>query len=485
MLLVVLASIFYFLNRKNPINQAFALLLLLLAYFGSISVLVISFQVIPAHWSILLMPVLCYIGFVFHLFIKAVLGATTLLARGERIYFTAGLIFSVYAAYKLLYPVAAAELRATSQVIDHVLHRTYTREPIYALYILYMFVPIVYAGFRLVRAVRAPTSEEREMQGLARMILVIFSVSVGWAILALAVPPMLGKPQSPAAGSFALIGSVVAYSYTLLRHRAWRIEALTEKLRIRESQLSDRNRTIERDLDLAREIHRKVLPGMNLDGSGLECSLFYEPMEKVGGDFYDLTRAGNKYRLIIADVSGHGVAAGFFSAMSSLILRSVWSDPSRSLNEIACLFNDQLTDYSVKGIFVSAMLVELDTLSDTASLVNAGHPPAFCISESIVRQLGGNGRLLGVTSGNDFRSEQFEFRKGDTLFLYTDGLIEATNAAGEEFGFVRLREQLENSTRLSLGSRERYVIRELAAFHGPRAYEDDLTVIQVRKLPPS
>ncbi len=90
--------------------------------------------------------------------------------------------------------------------------------------------------------------------------------------------------------------------------------------------------------------------------------------------------------------------------------------------------------------------------------------------------------MLGVTSGNNFRAAKFRFERGDTLFFYTDGLLEATDAAGYEFGAHRLRELLDSTRTLNPGPRERRVVRELASFHGPRSHEDDLTILQIRKL---
>jgi len=93
-----------------------------------------------------------------------------------------------------------------------------------------------------------------------------------------------------------------------------------------------------------------------------------------------------KTRVIVADVSGHGVAAGFFSVMSSLLLHSVWCDPARSLAQVVSFLNDQLTSYSVNGICVSAILVQFDLRSREAIFVNAGHPPAYVIHKTGVRE---------------------------------------------------------------------------------------------------
>lgn len=218
-LLVILASVFYFLNRQAAVNRAFALLLLIIAYFAVISILVISFQAIGAHWSILLMPVLCYLGFVFYLFVKAVLGASTLIEKRERLYFLTGLIFSAYTLYKLIHPASSAELRQTSSVVEHTLLRAYTREPMYALYVVYILLPVFLGAARLWQVVRAPTAEQREIQGLARSILWIFSLSVTLALAALSVAPILGFRQAPLLGSIALMASVLGYAWTLVLHR--------------------------------------------------------------------------------------------------------------------------------------------------------------------------------------------------------------------------------------------------------------------------
>ncbi len=480
-LVLILAGIFYFLNRKNPVNRAFALLLLIIGYFAVISILVISLRVLDAYWIILLMPVVCYLGFVFHLFIRTILGAPRLMGRKEWYYFLVGLVFTTYTLFMTLEPNAREYIRSTSFVIDHTMKREYTRSAVYIFYIVYILAPIIYSAIRLLRVLRNPTAEQQESISVAKSVWFIFVVSMLLTFFFLSIEPIFGYKQSTSLGSFVLMASVILYAWSLLRNRAWRIESLTEKLLVREAQLDERNKTIERDLDFARIIHRSVLPTKLGTQEGFEMRAYYEPLDKVGGDFYDVIRLEDKVRTMIADVSGHGVAAGIFSAMASVLLRSVWEKPEKSLAEIAGHLNDELVRYSAKGVFLSALFIEFDLRTGSASAVCAGHPAFYCIRSGTVERISAKGRLLGVMAHSTYKAHPFSFEKGDVLVFFTDGILEATNVQNEEFGEGRLTSFLETTAGMSLASRENALLRQLALFHGPRAHDDDITFVQIGK----
>lgn len=480
-LVFILSGIFYFLNRRNPVNRAFSLLLLIIGYFSVVSILVISFRVIEAYWIILLMPVLCYLGFTFYLFIQAILGSPRLMGRRQWYFFGVGLAFSAYTAYMLAVPSARSYIQSTSFVIDHTVKREYTRDIFYILYIVYILAPIVYAAVQLVRALRNPRKEQADSIAIAKSIWVIFVMSMFLTFFFLSIEPIFGYKQSTTLGSFVLMGSVILYAWSLLRNRAWRIESLTERLLVRETQLRERNETIEKDLDFARIIHRSVLPTKLNSHEDFEMRAYYDPLEKVGGDFYDVVRLENKVRVMIADVSGHGVAAGIFSAMASVLLRALWEKPENSLPEIVSSLNDEIVRYSVKGAFLSALFIEFDLYSPAASAVSAGHPSFYSIRDGTVEKISAKGRLLGVMANSYYTPLSFSFSKGDTLVLYTDGIIEAVGKDNEEFGEERLKDILESSTGMTLVSRENALLGQLALFHGPRAHDDDITLVQIEK----
>lgn len=480
-LLIVLATVFYFLNRHNPVNRLFAILLLIIAYFTTIGILVVSLRILEPYFAILLMPILCYIGFVFHLFIKAVLSETKAIGRIEWYYFLFGLIFTIYVFYMLIDPTNRDYLRQTSKVVNHNLIREYTQGPVYIIYALYMLIPFIFSAYKLVKVMKQPNRPSEDIYRLVKTLFFVFSSCVVIAVITMSALPILGFQQSTFWGSFALMIFVIYFSWTLLRHRAWRLEAITEKLREREIELSERNQIIEADLDLARAIHRSVLPARFANNDYFDYHVYYEPMEKVGGDIYDITDVGDKIRLVIGDVSGHGVAAGLFSAMSSVLLRSRWSDPEISLTEIVSFLNNELTGYSVKGVFVSAQFIEFSKITNQATIVNAGHPAAFRISFDTVEKLPGRGRPLGIFADVLFQCYEFEFYRGDTLFLYTDGLIEARNTDGDEFEVDGLKQTLKKSIPLAMIERQKFILNRLHSFTQTDSNEDDVTIIQVCK----
>ncbi|MBV6494672.1 MAG: hypothetical protein LDLANPLL_02709 [Turneriella sp.] len=458
------------------------MLLLVIAYFAIISILTISFRVWEAQFIILLMPILCYLGFTFHLFIKAVIGSRKLMERIEYGYFIFGLVFTLYTLYELLTPSAYEILKQTTWVGEHRVERLYTRQPMYILYVIYIATPIFWATFKLIKTIRSPTNEQKEILPLAKSILWIYISSISFALLSLSVAPILGFKQSPALGSFALMLSVIAYAWILLRNRAWRLEALTEKIILRETELRERNETIERDLDFTRVLHRKLLPSVLPRDHFLDSRIFYQSVDKVGGDFYDFVKTPNSWRIILGDVSGHGVSAGFFSAMASLILRDFWKDSKHSLIDAAQYLNAEILRYSANGIFISAVFVEIHFLTGETTIINAGHPSIFHLQKNCVNSLTVPGRLLGVVTDSVFNPKTITLEHGDTLLFYTDGLLETTNENGEEFQENKLSEVLNASLVLSLEQREERLLTELHTFRGKIPLEDDLTLLQIRYL---
>jgi phosphoserine phosphatase RsbU/P len=196
-----------------------------------------------------------------------------------------------------------------------------------------------------------------------------------------------------------------------------------------------RLQSIEAELAIARQLQFSILPTSTPDVRNLRIAAVYEPMTEVAGDFYeylpvDDQRAG----FLIADVSGHGVPAALIASMIKMAVQSVASaadDPSELLRRLREVLSAQLL-----GQYVSVAYLWIDTSSRTARYSAAGHPPLLVwrAAQDQLDRVESNGLLLGVPIESVFPTVEIPFASGDRFLLYTDGLTEPENSAGEAFG---------------------------------------------------
>lgn len=193
---------------------------------------------------------------------------------------------------------------------------------------------------------------------------------------------------------------------------------------------------LQGELSAAREIQRSILPAVMPDVAGLRFDARYVPATTVAGDLYDFLpiderRAG----VIVADVSGHGIPAALIASMVKIAVSSqsrLADQPAALLREL----NAALTKDVRRG-FVTATYLFFD--GDRVHVANAGHPAPLLLRAGEVRELGAVNPLLGRFKTAAYAAETVPLRPGDRILAYTDGVTEARNARGEEFGEERLR----------------------------------------------
>lgn len=200
---------------------------------------------------------------------------------------------------------------------------------------------------------------------------------------------------------------------------------------------------IENELAIARRLQLSILPAVIPDLRGVRIAAAYEPMTAVAGDFYefipvDSHRAG----FLVADVSGHGVPAALIASMIKVAVQSVaaWAhDPAELLHRLGRALHGHL-----RGQYVTAAYLWLDTEAGTARYSAAGHPPVLLwrAATGSVARFESNGLLFGVTPESAYPVCEIAFEPGDRFLLYTDGLTEPENATGEPFGNSRLEHVL-------------------------------------------
>lgn len=244
-------------------------------------------------------------------------------------------------------------------------------------------------------------------------------------------------------GSFMprfLLVSIVAFICQELARRA-------HEMVLSQAEISKRTEGIKAELDMATNIQAAVLPKIFPafpTRPDLKIKATMDPAKEVGGDFYDYYLIDDDHLLLaIADVSGKGIPAALFMMISKSLVKSsayVYKSPA----QIAQAVNRQLCDGNESDMFVTAWIGILEISTGIITAVDAGH------EYPIIRHKGGEYELIKdkksfVLAGMEdsiFREYTFDFKRGDYLFLYTDGVVEATNSSNELYGTARLLDAL-------------------------------------------
>ena len=281
----------------------------------------------------------------------------------------------------------------------------------------------------------------------------------------------------------AMAAEVQTRTETLDRLVAERTRELNDK----NALLEEANQRMDAELSIARSLQAAMLPQRLPENPGYAGKATMVPAREMGGDFYDFFSLGrNRVGLVIADVSGKGVPAAFFMAISRTILQSSARD-SRSAGECLAATNDLLCEQNPLELFVTAFYGILDLETGELTFANAGHnPPLVAPKDGAVTQLAPTGGVaMGVMPGLPYAERTVTLAPGDTLILYTDGISEAMDLDGREFTEARLIGSIAESHRESVEIVMSSLISAVHRFVGDAPQSDDITCLIVRyKGPP-
>jgi phosphoserine phosphatase RsbU/P len=232
--------------------------------------------------------------------------------------------------------------------------------------------------------------------------------------------------------------------------------------------------SLQQELEVARRIQLSILPEAFAPSEHFTVAARFVPMTSVAGDFYDFIHNGNgAVGLLIADVSGHGVPAALIASMMKVAISSQQhhaDDPARLLagvNEALC--------GNTQNQFVTAAYVHLDAGCGKLCYGAAGHPPMLLLRDDQVFRIEENGLVLAVLPSAVYASKNQPLLHGDRLLLYTDGIIEAANAGGEEFGYERVENLLRSSAKVPPDETADLILNTVSGWSSSQS--DDLTVI--------
>ncbi|MDB4965980.1 MAG: hypothetical protein JWN44_1669 [Myxococcales bacterium] len=236
---------------------------------------------------------------------------------------------------------------------------------------------------------------------------------------------------------------------------------------------------LQQDLLLAEQIQKSFLPQQLPSVEGIEFVTDYRPAYSVGGDFYDLFWLDHeRVGVFIGDVSGKGVSAALLMARISSDLRVAAlaeSSPARAISRV----NQAVLERKQHDIFVTGIYLTLDVKTRQMTLANAGHLPPFIRHKTrgeLERVEGGSGTAIGIFDEAIYEQTVLQLEPGDTLVLCTDGVLEATDELGEQFGFERLELSLSSGSSRPKDVAER-LQRDVREHVGDAAQYDDLTLI--------
>ena len=242
---------------------------------------------------------------------------------------------------------------------------------------------------------------------------------------------------------------------------------------------------IDRELEFARSIQHSAIPTVFPPYPGHSEFDIYATMDtakEVGGDFYDFYFVGeNRLGFLIADVSGKGIPAAMFMMTAKTIIKG-YAESGKPVDEVFTTANEKLCESNDAGMFVTAWMGVLDTVTGKVEFANAGHNPP------LVRHAGGGFEylrskpcfILAGMDGIKYRKNEFTLAPGDEIYLYTDGVTEATDSENNLYGEERLLALLNSMGDLPGEEICRAVKADMDAFVGDAPQFDDITMLYLK-----
>lgn len=242
------------------------------------------------------------------------------------------------------------------------------------------------------------------------------------------------------------------------------------------------NEKMESELLIAHDIQMNILPKTFPpfpDRKEFDIFAFIKPAREIGGDFYDFFAIDNEHILfVIADVSGKGIPAALFMAVTKTLIKSK-AFPGVTPDRIMTQVNQELYQGNDANMFVTVFCGILNTATGKISYTNGGHnPPLVIKSNGGVTFLEGKGQLLvGILPDIQYSMETLTLEWGDSLFLYTDGVTEAMSQTGELYSEMRLKEEIEKEFRRPIPELVSHIDAQLQLFSHDALQSDDITML--------
>jgi serine phosphatase RsbU (regulator of sigma subunit)/pSer/pThr/pTyr-binding forkhead associated (FHA) protein len=294
-------------------------------------------------------------------------------------------------------------------------------------------------------------------------------ITIGDAVVGVLYVDFLFTQRPISAEDVKLVGEIARFAAIKL-----------ETTRLREESIQ--KRILDEELKTASNIQRRLLPHAPSGVPGFTFAGFNQPCRTVSGDYYDfVVRPDGRVYFVIGDVSGKGVTAGLMMAGLQVAFR-IFSkndpDPATFVGQL----NSSLRESLPRSKFVSLFLGRLDTNTGVIEYVNAGHTPPLWIHDSNVEEVVAGDILLGILTGAQYVNRRIHLQPGDSLILFTDGVSEARNTAGDELGTETLSQSLREYHNLTADAVATAVTESVLSHAGDvDALDDDVTIVVVSR----
>ncbi|MGN6368210.1 MAG: SpoIIE family protein phosphatase [Phycisphaerae bacterium] len=276
----------------------------------------------------------------------------------------------------------------------------------------------------------------------------------------------------------AQVHEFTEFETKLLQSIASQAAVAIENARLQEEAL-EKDR-LERQVQIAAEVQRRMMPVKAPKVQGLDISALYVPCFELGGDFYDFIPLGDhSMGITVADVVGKGLPASLLMASVRAAMRAQ-ADNVYDLDEIVSRVNKSMSLDMRSNEFITLWYGVLDYRNRQLTYSSAGHEPAILIRGGKMIELGTGGMVIGVDPEQRYDKEVVQLQKGDVLWIYTDGVPDAMNYSGEKFGKTRMRESLMKYVDESAEQICRQMLWETRRFVGLNRRTDDTTIVVVK-----
>jgi serine phosphatase RsbU (regulator of sigma subunit) len=259
-----------------------------------------------------------------------------------------------------------------------------------------------------------------------------------------------------------------------------------DNLLLERDKLAQENKMLQEELALARNVQESLLPKEFPSSKGISIFGKYLPALQVGGDFYDcVTMSENRFAVLIADVTGHGIQAALITTLIKTAF-SFFKDKEATPGEVLKYMNNWMYKILPTNLFVAGMVVVVDTEKSECYLANAGvpHPHVLRNGDNKVERIPLNGLLLGIADETLFMPPDeisVKLNAGDRLILYTDGISEAENEK-EEFFEEKIIDTLKNNGGKKGDDAVEHLILAAQDFAVSDYNWDDITVVTIEKF---
>jgi serine phosphatase RsbU (regulator of sigma subunit) len=268
------------------------------------------------------------------------------------------------------------------------------------------------------------------------------------------------------------------FEIKLLQSIASQAAVAIENARLQEEAM-EKDR-LERQVQIAAEVQRRMMPAKAPKFPGLDIAALYVPCFELGGDFYDFIALGDhSVGITVADVVGKGLPASLLMASVRASMRAQ-ADNVYDLDEIVARVNKSMSVDMRSNEFITLWYGVLDYKNKQLTYSSAGHEPAILLRDGQLRDLAVGGMVIGVDPEQRYDKEVVQLQKGDILWIYTDGVPDAMNYTGEKFGKARMREGLLKYQKESAEQICRQMLWETRRFVGLNRRTDDTTIVVIK-----